>query len=151
MEVWCHVKLRDMMTRDVRTCDPDAPVTVAAQIMSDHNCGAVPIVSDGKLMGILTDRDIVLRVVAKGMDVNTVECGECMTGSVITASPEMDAHEAADLMAREQIRRLPVVENGRLVGIVALGDMARVHIHVDEAGQALSSISAPSPSESRVH
>jgi len=141
-----------LMTRDVKTCSPDAPVAGAAQIMSERNCGAVPVVSGEKVVGILTDRDIVLRVVAKGKDANMTRCGECMTQSVITASPEMDAHEAADLMARHQIRRLPVVENGRLVGIVALGDMATVHIHVDEAGQALSSISTPSePSEPRAH
>jgi len=138
------MKLNQIMTRDVRTCTPDSSVVDAAKIMASLDCGAVPIVAGEKPVGIVTDRDIVLRCVAKGMDINRAKCQDCMTSDVVTAAPDMDAHEAADLMARKQIRRLPVVENGRLVGIVALGDLATVNIHVDEAGEALSSISIPS-------
>lgn len=141
------MKLNQIMTRSVRTCTPDSSVVDAAKTMASLNCGAVPIVSGEKPVGIVTDRDIVLRCVAKGMDINRAKCQDCMTNSVVTATPDMDAHEAADLMARQQIRRLPVVENGSLVGIVALGDLATVNIHVDEAGQALSSISTPSQPE----
>lgn len=137
------MKLSQLMTKDVRTCSPDSSVVEAARIMFDLNCGAVPVVSGQRVVGIVTDRDIVLRAVAKGMDVHQTKCRDCMTADVVTAAPDMDAHEAADLMASRQIRRLPVVEDGRLVGIVALGDMATVNIHVDEAGQALSSISTP--------
>jgi CBS domain-containing protein len=138
------VKVRELMTKDVQALGPDAPVTQAAQLMASVNCGSLPIVSGNQLVGIVTDRDIVLRVVAQGKDVNTATCADCMTNPVTTASPDMDAHQAADLMAQQQIRRLPVVENGSLVGMVALGDLATVNIHVNEAGEALSAISEPS-------
>jgi len=137
------MKLRDLMTKNVRTCRPDSPVTEAAQIMADVNCGAVPVCEGDKCVGMITDRDIVLRVVAKGEDFQTVTVRDCMTTPVITATPDTSAQDAAEIMANKQIRRLPIVEGNRLCGIVALGDMATVRIHVDEAGQALSNISEP--------
>lgn len=137
------MKLSELMTRQVRTCPPDAPLSECARMMADVNCGAVPITQGKELVGIITDRDIVLRAVAKGKDINNSKVSECMSKGCITASPDTDAHEAAALMARKQIRRLPIVQNGELAGIVALGDMATVNIHVNEAGEALSSISAP--------
>jgi CBS domain-containing protein len=132
-----------MMTKKVRTCSPDATVQDAARIMAEVNCGAVPVTQGDKVVGIITDRDIVLRCVTKGGATNTSKVSECMTRDCVTVTPDMDAHEAANLMASRQIRRLPVVENGKLCGIVALGDMATVNIHVNEAGQALSDISEP--------
>lgn len=135
--------VRELMTRNVRTCTPETSLRDAARIMSELNCGSLPVVRGERLEGIITDRDIVLRCVATGRDPGTATVRECMTAPAITASPEMDAHACADLMASRQIRRLPVVENGRLVGIVALGDLATERIHVDEAGQALSQISQP--------
>lgn len=137
------MKLNQMMTKNVRTCSPDSTVQEAARIMSEVNCGAVPVTQGDKVVGIITDRDIVLRCVTKGSDPSTGKVSDCMTRDCVTATPDMDAHEAASLMARRQIRRLPVVENGKLCGIVALGDMATVNIHVNEAGQALSDISEP--------
>jgi CBS domain-containing protein len=137
------MNVKDLMTTNVRTCSSNDPITKAAQIMSEVNCGAVPIVDGDKVVGMVTDRDIVLRGVAKGKETNNCKCSDCMTTNVITCAPDMDAHRAADLMAEKQIRRLPVVENGRICGIVALGDMATVNIHVNEAGQALSQISEP--------
>lgn len=137
------MKLHEMMTKNVRTCSPDSSVQEAARIMSEVNCGAVPVTQGDKVVGMITDRDIVLRCVTKGGDPTTAKVGDCMTRDCITATPDMDAHAAANLMAQRQIRRLPVVENGRLSGIVALGDMATVNIHVNEAGQALSDISEP--------
>ena len=138
------MRLRDLMTTDVRTCTPDTPVSEVARIMEEIDSGFVPVVDAGEVTGVITDRDIVLRVVAKDRDVRTTTVRECMTSPAITAGPDTDAHEAADLMARKQIRRLCVVDGGRLVGVVALGDMATERIHVDEAGEALSSISEPS-------
>lgn len=131
------------MTRNVRTVTPDSTIQDAARIMSEVNCGAVPVCQGDRVVGIITDRDIVLRCVAKGGNATTGRVSECMTSDATCCSPETDAHEAASLMARRQIRRLPVVENGRLCGIVALGDMATVNIHVNEAGEALSGISEP--------
>jgi CBS domain-containing protein len=139
------MQVADMMTKNVQCCSPSDPISRAAQIMSDVNCGAVPIVDENnKVVGMLTDRDIVLRVIAKGVDADACTCSDCMTSNVITASPDTDAHECADTMASKQIRRIPVVDReGRLAGIVALGDMATVNIHENEAGQALSQISEP--------
>ena len=142
-EVLLAMKLRELMTTNVRTVRSSDPIHEAARIMSEINCGAVPVVDGNRVVGVLTDRDIVLRVVSKGTDTTNIKCGDVCTRDVTTCPPDTDAHEAANLMARKQIRRLPVVENDRLVGIVALGDMATVNIHVNEAGEALSSISEP--------
>ncbi|MFD2169447.1 CBS domain-containing protein [Tumebacillus lipolyticus] len=138
------MKIRELMTTDVQCCAPDASLQQAAQIMADIDVGIVPICSaNDRLEGCVTDRDIVIRAVAKGMDVNTTRVGECMSSAMVSCSPEQTAQEASNLMADHQIRRLPVVENGRLVGIVALGDLAVVGIHENEAGFALSEISEP--------
>lgn len=139
------MRLRDLMTTDVRTCTPDTPLSEVARIMEEVDCGFVPVVDGGRLAGVITDRDIVLRAVAKNRDIRTTTARDCMTSPAITAGPETDAHEAADMMAEKQIRRLCVVDGGRLVGVVALGDMATEQIHVNEAGEALSSISEPTP------
>lgn len=142
------MKIREIMTTDVRTCKTDDSLQTAAAIMSDLNVGVVPVVhKENHLQGIITDRDIVVRACAKGMDVNTTLVSDCMTSAVVTVNPETDAHEAAELMANQQIRRLCVVENGRLVGIVAIGDMAVIGIHENEAGFALSEISEPARPE----
>jgi len=137
------LKLNQLMTKNVRSVTPDSSIQEAARIMADINCGSVPVVQNDKVVGVVTDRDIVLRSVAKGGNAATGKVSECMSSDVITATPDTDAHEAARLMASRQIRRLPVVENGRLCGIVALGDLATVNIHVNEAGEALSHISEP--------
>ncbi|MBY6276701.1 MAG: CBS domain-containing protein [Symbiobacterium thermophilum] len=131
------------MTTDVRTCAPDTPVSEVARIMEEADCGFVPVVDGGRVAGVITDRDIVLRAVARGRDIRTTTARECMTSPAVTVGPDTDAHAAADLMADKQIRRLCVVDGGRLVGVVALGDLATERIHVDEAGEALSSISEP--------
>jgi CBS domain-containing protein len=142
------MKIRELMTTDVETCNPNDSVQRAAQIMSDLDVGIVPVCKEGqRLEGVVTDRDIVLRIVAKGMDVNTAKINDCYSDNVISVSPETDAHEAAKLMATSQVRRLPVVENGQLVGICAIGDLAVVGIHEDEAGFALSEISEPASPE----
>ncbi len=137
------MKLREMMTKNVRTCEPGDPLVEAARIMSEVNCGAVPVCEGDTVVGMITDRDIVLRAVAQGRDIRGTTVKECMTTPVITATPETDAHKAAGMMADKQIRRLPIVEGDQIVGIVALGDMATVRVHVNEAGQALSNISEP--------
>lgn len=135
--------LRDIMTRNVITVSPEQSVVDAAKIMSQNDVGSVPVVEKGICTGIVTDRDIVLRAVAEGQDIRTAKIRSVMTGNVVTGTPDMDVHKAADLMADKQIRRLPVVDNGKLVGIVALGDFAVVDIYQNEAGEALSYISEP--------
>lgn len=133
--------VKDIMTKNVRTCAPHDPVTAAAKIMRDVNCGSVPVCEGKKVVGMITDRDIVLNCVADGKDCSSIHCHDCMTSDIITCSPETDAHECANLMADHQIRRIPVVQDGDMVGICAIGDLATINIHVNEAGEALSQIS----------
>ncbi|AXF57785.1 CBS domain-containing protein [Salicibibacter kimchii] len=129
-----------MMARNVVSIDPNQSIQEAAALMEQHHIGSLPVVQNGELMGIITDRDITLRSTAKGKDGHT-HCSECMSREPVSGSPEMDAHEAALVMGDSQIRRLPIVENGELVGVVALGDFALNDIYANEAEQALAKIS----------
>lgn len=136
-------KVSEIMTKNVRTCSPHDPLIEAAKIMRDIDCGSVPICEGKKVTGIVTDRDIVIRCVAEGKDAKTAHCHDFTATDVVTCSSNTDVHECAKIMARHQIRRIPIVDNGELVGICAIGDLARVNIYVDEAAQALSDISEP--------
>lgn len=131
------------MTKNVVSMSSQQTVQEAAQLMKQHNVGVIPIVDNGQLKGIVTDRDIIIRSTADGGAANT-PVSQCMTTNVTVANSNMDVHEVANLMAQNQIRRLPVVENNQLVGMVALGDLAEQNVYQSEAGQALSSISTPS-------
>lgn len=137
------MKIIEVMTREVQTCQTNDPVEKAAKIMEQGNVGAVPIIDQaGRLTGIMTDRDIVLRGVAKNKDLKMTTCEELMTGEVKCCEPHTEIHEAANMLAQHQIRRLPVVDNqGRLVGICAIGDLAVRDIYINESGEALSQIS----------
>lgn len=135
------MKVRDIMTNQVKWVAPTTPLVEVAKIMQQYDIGSVPVCEQEKLLGLVTDRDIVIRAVAPGKDPNSVKAQEAMTTQIRTINPDADVHEASALMSKEQIRRLPVVENGNLMGIIALGDMAVEQIHMDEAGEALSDIS----------
>ena len=136
------MKVRDLMTTNVTTADVDSSIAEIAQSMKNLDVGSIPVCDDNKsVVGIVTDRDIVLRTVAEGDNVNKTKVGEVMSTRVISVSPETDVHEAANIMAKYQVRRLPVVENEKIVGIVAIGDFATRNIYVNEAGDALSDIS----------
>ena len=135
------MKIRDVMTSSVDWVTPGTSVVEIAQLMKKNDIGSVPVCEGNKLTGIITDRDIVLKVIAVGEDVNSISAKSIMNTNVITATADQDVHEAADLMSKYQIRRLPVIEQGRLVGILALGDLAIEKIHINEAGDALSDIS----------
>ncbi|MEG6520367.1 CBS domain-containing protein [Desulfotomaculum sp. 1211_IL3151] len=141
-------KLKDMMTQNIATVSPQQSIQEASQLMSQHNVGSIPVVENGRCVGIVTDRDIALRAVSQGQSPSSTTVQSVMTAEVVTGSPEMDVHEAANLMAQRQIRRLPVVDNGSVTGIVALGDLATQNIYQNEAGQALSQISEPASSTS---
>jgi CBS domain-containing protein len=137
------MQIKELMTTDVSTVNPQSRIMDAAKIMRDLNVGAVPIVEGTKPVGIITDRDITIRNVANAGDINT-PVNQLMSKNLVFANPDMSDQEAARLMSKKQIRRLPVVDNNNLVGIVALGDLA-VESETDmEAGEALSSISIPS-------
>lgn len=136
------MKVKNIMSANVVSVSPEENIAVAARLLSRHNLGALPVCTkEGKLRGLLTDRDIVLRCVAAEDEATGTKVSEIMTRRLISISPEADIHEATELMAREKIRRLPVEENGRLVGMVSLGDVAKVPDFSMEVGQALCEIS----------
>jgi CBS domain-containing protein len=118
--------VKEVMTSDPCAIDADKPVSHAAKMMKEEDVGLAPIVEGDRLVGTLTDRDIVTRVVAEGKDPQTVSVREVASTNLVTVDPEQDLGEALRLMAGSQIRRLPVIEpDGRLVGVVAQADVAR--------------------------
>jgi len=131
------------MTTNVATVSPNQTIQEAAQLMSQYNVGAVPVVENGRVRGIVTDRDITLRSTAQGLNAQT-PVSEVMSTNLVTGRPNMTVQEAASLMSQNQIRRLPIVENNELRGIVALGDIATNNAYDQQAEQALSNISEPS-------
>ena len=136
------LKLREIMTDSVIKIDPEETVAVAARTLTHYNIGALPVCGkDGKLCGVVTDRDLVTRCMATDKTPETTRVRDVMTGQVVSASPEMDTGVAAHLMGRQQIRRLPVVENGRLCGMVSLGDLAVREQSNPDAADALGDIS----------
>jgi CBS domain-containing protein len=118
--------IKDVMTSEVKACDPDTRVAEVAKIMAREDIGPVPVVEDGRLTGIVTDRDIVVRVVAEGRDPNATTVGEIASRDLVTVSPDDDLDTALKQLAQNQVRRVPVVEGDRLVGIVAQADVARL-------------------------
>lgn len=137
------MQVKDLMSSGVISITPEENASLAARLIARHNIGALPVCSsDGKLRGILTDRDIVLRCVAADSSPEQTRVKDIMTRGVITVSPEDDIREASRLMASGQVRRLPVVEEGRVVGMLSLGDLARTQQFDMEASKALSEISS---------
>lgn len=135
--------LRTIMTKDVVTVSLADNAFEVAEKMEQLNVGVIPVVENGNLVGMITDRDLVLRGYAQKRS-GSASVEELMTRDIVVGTPDMSHDEAARLMAERQIRRLPVVENGRLVGIVSIGDLAVRNELADEAGEALSMISQPS-------
>lgn len=140
------MKVKEIMTKDIACVRSDDSIERAAQLMKQYNCGSIPVCTQDKLIGIVTDRDIAVRSVASGDDVTSARVGDVMTESVVFASPDLDVTDAAKLMSDRQIRRLPVVEENRLIGIVALGDISLEPKCQDSAEDALSNISKPGAS-----
>lgn len=137
------MKVREIMTNHVIRIHPDEPVEVAARTLTHYNIGMLPVCgSDGRLCGVVTDRDLVTRCVASGRNIGCTKVRDVMTGRVICAGPEMDVGAAAHLMGSQQVRRLPVVENGKLCGVLSLGDMAMREENVMDAADALADITA---------
>ena len=118
------MKIRDVMTPNPKTVSPNDTIQTAARVMQAEDTGAVPVVNNGQVLAVVTDRDIVVRVVAEGGSLSS-PVSSIATKSVVCATPEMSTREASDLMSEHQIRRLPVVEGDRLVGILAQADIAR--------------------------
>ncbi|WP_373229900.1 CBS domain-containing protein [Cohnella sp.] len=133
-------KIADIMTEDCVTVTPQDSIVEVATLMKQHDIGFVPVIDNRKLIGVVTDRDMVIRGYAENHSGST-SIREVLTDEVKTVSPNTSIDEATAIMASGQIRRLPVVENGELVGVVSLGDLAVREIFVNEAGEALSEIS----------
>jgi CBS domain-containing protein len=131
--------IRDIMTPNPRFVSPGDSIQTAAQIMRDEDTGVVPVCDNGRTVGIITDRDIVIRAIAEGQANRTVR--DVATNDVIAARPDMSTREAAELMAEHQVRRLPVVDGGRLVGIVSIGDLAVKEAKDSRVGDTLEHIS----------
>ena len=137
------MKLREIMTNQVVRIHPEESVAVAARTLTHYNIGILPVTgSDGRLCGLVTDRDIVTRCLAAGKKPEQTTVADVMTRKIIAARPDMDASIAASMMGAKQIRRLPVMENGKLCGMVSLADLARREESSTEAGGALTEISS---------
>lgn len=118
--------IRDAMTSNPREVETSTSVVEAAKLMKSEDVGSLPVTEDGRLIGMVTDRDIAIRVVAEGNDPQSVTVGEVASRDVVTVDPQQGLDEALRLMAKHQVRRLPVVEeDGRLVGILAQADVAQ--------------------------
>ena len=135
------MKVRDAMTERVTTARPDTTLEEIASMMKTEDTGAIPVVDDGELIGIVTDRDIVVRCIAEGGDPTETTAEEIVSENLETIDPESDLDEAVELMSQKQIRRLPVVDNGELVGMLSIGDVAVKQGDQEESGRALKDVS----------
>lgn len=137
------MKVRDIMTNPAIHVSPTESVEVAARTLAQYNIGILPVCGEnGNICGLVTDRDLVTRCVAAGRSPAKTTVREVMTGQVVSAQPDMEANVAAHLMGRQQVRRLPVVENGKLCGMVTLGDLANKEESIMDAADALSDITS---------
>ncbi len=134
------MKVRDIMSTDVETAAPDSTLEEIAGMMKDEDVGAIPVVDEDELIGIVTDRDIVVRCIAEGKSPVDLTAEEIISENLETVTPGDDIERAARIMAQRQIRRLPVVENGQLVGMLSLGDIA-VQWDEKRSGETLEGVS----------
>ena len=134
--------VRDVMIKDVVSIDPSASLTDAARKMDDANIGMLPVVEDGKVLGVITDRDIVIRAVAREADPASTAVGDCLSGDAIVAHPEWTTDRAMQTMDQAQVGRLPVLDDEeRLVGVVTLSSMAFRALDKDEALETAQQVS----------
>jgi CBS domain-containing protein len=145
------MKIREAMTPNPSCVRPNDTVQLAAQEMKLHNVGVLPVCDEGVLFGVITDRDIAVECVATGN--NPIEClvKDYMTANPFTVSPDADTEEAYELMGREQVRRLCVMESGKLIGIISLGDLAVQALDAQQLSRTLARISQPVRSGERVY
>jgi CBS domain-containing protein len=136
------MKVRELMTKQPTTVEPDATLGQVATLMKQEDCGSIPVVEGGRLVGIVTDRDIVVRGVAAGKDPKTQRVSEIMSADPVAIGPNDDLSDAENIMGDRQIRRLPVVEDGKLVGILVTAQIARAGSE-RTTGETLKEISEP--------
>ena len=138
--------VKDIMSKDLVSLSSDDSIERAAQLMKQFDVGSIPVCSQEKLVGIVTDRDITLKSVAAGNSSNSQKISDVMTSNPVTGTPDMDIHDAARIMSQQQIRRLPIIQDNNLVGIVSLGDISVEPNLQDNAEEALKNISEPAKS-----
>lgn len=141
------MKVREIMTENPACCTPEQTVREAARLMAQNDCGSIPVVEEStrRLLGVVTDRDLAIRVLAEGRGPDAL-VREVMTPDPVTCGPDDDVDTVERLMAERQVRRIPVVENGRVVGVVAQADLA-LHpnaVSDREVGHLVEEISQPS-------
>ena len=136
------MQVKDIMSTDVATVQANDTIEQAARLMEMHNVGSIPVMDHERVIGIITDRDIALRSVAHGQN-GRRRVSDVMSANPVVGTPDMDVHDAAGLMSNRKIRRLPIVQNNALVGIVALGDISTEPTLQDNAEEALKNISQP--------
>ena len=137
------MKVKDIMSKQIASVEAEDCVQKAAQVMKDHDIGSVPVCCEGKIAGIVTDRDIAVRTIAEGRDSKQQKVKEIMSPSPATGNPEMDVQDAARIMGQKRIRRLPILEDDSIVGIVSLCDISTEPTQEENAGEALKNISQP--------
>ncbi|WP_349410378.1 CBS domain-containing protein [Pseudalkalibacillus sp. SCS-8] len=143
-------KLKDIMTKNVDYCTTLDNVYEAAVKMKNDHVGAIPVCENDQLVGMITDRDIVIRGVAEKKP-NASKITDIMSDHIVTGTPDMTVDEALDLMCKHEIRRLPIVEQNRLAGIISLGDLAMHRESNQQAGVALTDISEAEPDQQAHH
>ena len=136
------MKVRELMTTEPTTVEAKATLGEVATLMKQQDCGSIPVIEGGRLIGIVTDRDIVVRGVAAGKDPKTQRVSEVMSSNPVTIGPDEDVADAEKKMADRQIRRLPVIEGGKLVGIIVTAQIARAG-NERKVGETLKEISEP--------
>ncbi|GAA3731444.1 CBS domain-containing protein [Salinicoccus jeotgali] len=136
------MQVKEIMTTEIETCGPETTVQQVASKMMELDVGSIPVTEDGNLRGIITDRDLVIRGIASQFSLET-PINRILSSSFVTGTPDMDVEEAANIMAQEQVRRLPIIEDNKVVGIVALGDVAVDEEDPEDSEEALEEISKP--------
>ena len=136
------MKVRELMTKQPTTVKSDATLGEVATLMKQEDCGSIPVVEGGRLVGIVTDRDIVVRGIAAGADPKTQRVSKVMSSDPVTVGPDDDITDAEKKIADRQIRRLPVVEGGKLVGIIVTAQIARA-ADKRKVGETIKEISEP--------
>jgi CBS domain-containing protein len=147
------MQVKDIVTTNVACCTPTTHLDEAARLMETYDCGAIPVVEsedNRRLVGMVTDRDIVIRAVAKGHNPLNMMASDVMSSPIVAATPDMSVEAAGNLMAENQVRRLPVIDvQGNCVGIIAQADLA-LHASKQETGELVQEVSQPVNSPSAV-
>ena len=141
------MKVKEIMSKKIASLNSEDSVERAAQLMKQYDVGSIPVCRQNQVVGIVTDRDIAVRTIAEGKDSKQEKVSTIMSSNPVVGNPDMDVHDAAKIMSTNQIRRLPIVDNNSLVGIVALGDISVEPELQDNAEQALKNISQPCESK----